>query len=474
MLSKTDFLLFLEAPMHLWAKSHDQIQQKTKTLYEQHLVQQGQKVEALARGYIETSLLPEYQTAQLLWQPTYNNGQLTIRADALILDKSADVYDLYEIKSSTSVRKDHEYDVTFQVLLLEEILDLHRIYILHINRTYQHGESLYPEQFFSLEEVSEKVEKRREDVAILRQEALTITQMAKPDPAFACTNPKTCPCPDLCHPDLPQNPIYDIPYISKKAKKLREMGIIEIQSIPSTFTLNEKQQKHVQAVKTGKPLIEEEAIWKSLSTLKYPLYFLDYETFNPAVPLFQNYHPYEHVVFQYSLHVINQPGAELEHFDCLMTEKRDPAPMIVPHLLNNIGLEGSVIVWNQSFEEGRNQDLKSHCPSFTTQLENINVRLYDLMKVFKDGLYVHPDFHGSASLKAVLPALCPDLSYNDLAISKGEEAMMTWYWIQTAVLSPEELKQTRAAMKAYCKLDTYAMVAILQKLKAILRRSDES
>ena len=179
MLSKTDFLLFLEAPMHLWAKSHDQIQQKTKTLYEQHLVQQGQKVEALARGYIETSLLPKYQTAQLLWQPTYNNGQLTIRADALILDKSADVYDLYEIKSSTSVRKDHEYDVTFQVLLLEEILDLHRIYILHINRTYQHGESLHPEQFFSLEEVSEKVVKRREDVAILRQEALTITQMAK-------------------------------------------------------------------------------------------------------------------------------------------------------------------------------------------------------------------------------------------------------------------------------------------------------
>ena len=122
------------------------------------------------------------------------------------------------------------------------------------------------------------------------------------------------------------------------------MGIIEIQSIPSTFTLNEKQQKHVQAVKTGKPLFEEEAIWKSLSTLKYPLYFLDYETFNPAVPLFQNYHPYEHVVFQYSLHVINQPGAELKHFGCLVTEKRDPAPMIVPHLLNNIGLEGSVIV----------------------------------------------------------------------------------------------------------------------------------
>jgi len=463
--------MFLEAPMHLWAKTHDQLQLQTKTLYEQHLIQQGQRVEALARDYIETHLLPEYDTGQLFWQPSYNDGKFEIRADALIWDKTEDCYDLYEIKSSTGVRKEHEYDVTFQVLLLEEILNLRQIFILHINKNYQHSGNLDLQNFFASEELSEKVENRRGDVAILRQETLAVSQMTEPDPDFACTKPNTCPCPELCHPDLPQNPVYDIPYIGKKAIQLREMGINEIQAIPTSFNLNIKQQKHVQAVKNGTPVIDEESIQKSLSTLEYPLYFLDYETFNPAVPLYPNYHPYEHIVFQYSLHMIKQPGNKPEHFECLVTEKTDPAPLIVPHLMNNLGPKGSVIVWNQSFEANRNQDLGSHCPFYASRFDNINDRLYDLMLIFRNGLYVHPDFHGSASLKAVLPVLCPELSYNDLVISNGEEAMMTWYWLQTSNLSQEEQEQTTAAMREYCKLDTFAMVAILEKLGKILGRS---
>ncbi len=471
MLSKTDFLLFLESPMHLWAQTHNQIESKILTPYEQHLAQQGQRVEALAREYIEAILIPKYEAAQLLWQQSYNDGQFTIRADALIWDKIADVYDLYEIKSSTSVKKNHEFDVTFQVLLLETILDLRHISILHIDKTYQHKEGFDPVNFFSIEEVSEKVAKRRRDVALLRNEAFAVTQLTTPDRTFACTKPDTCPCLQLCHPDLPKNPIYDIPYIGRKAKQLREIGITAMQSVPASFNLNEKQQKHIRAAKTGKPLIEEDAIQESLSTLEYPLYFLDYETFNPAIPLFPDYHPYEHIVFQYSLHVINQLGAEEDHFECLVTDKKDPAPMIVPHLLNNIGPIGSVIVWNQSFEEQRNVDLAAHCPSYSTQLEGINHRLYDLMRIFKDGLFVHPDFHGSASLKAVLPVLCPELSYTNLAISNGEEAMMRWYWLQTAEISQEELEQTKSAMKEYCALDTFAMIAIMDKLKKNLRRS---
>lgn len=453
--------------MHLWAKSHDKMQLKIKTLYDQHLIQQGQAVEALAREYIETLVLPNYESAQLLWQPSYNDNQFEIRADALIWNKSAEVYDLFEIKSSTSIHKEHEYDITFQVLLLDEILDLRRVSIIHIDKNYQHDGNLNLASFFTIEDVAQNVDKRREDVTILRQEALAVTEMTEPDPAFACTKPNTCPCLDLCHPELPKNPIYNIPYIGRKAVQLREMGIIDIQAVPTTFILNKKQERHVRAVKTNQPLIDARAIRESLSKLEYPLYFLDYETFNPAIPLFPGYRPYEHIVFQYSLHVINTPGADAEHFDCLIADKSDPAPIIVPHLLNNLGEKGSMIVWNQSFEAYRNQDLGSHCPHYRVQLENINNRLFDLMVIFKNGLYVHPDFHGSASLKAVLPVLCPELSYEDLDISNGEEAMMTWYWLQTANLSQEDLEQSTRAMREYCKLDTYAMVAILEKINQI-------
>jgi hypothetical protein len=459
--------------MHLWAKTHNQLQQKPLSPHEQHLMLQGQEVEALAREYIETNLLPNYSDAQLLWQPTYHDNQFEIRADALIWDKTGDYYDLYEIKSSTAVRTDHEYDLTFQLLLLESFLNIRHVFIVHINKDYQYSGEIDIGQFFSVEEVSEKVEKRRENVLALRQAAMQVSQLPLPNSSLACTKPQSCPCPNLCHPNLPENPIYNIPYIGKKARTLREMGITDINAIPVDFPLNDKQQRHVRAVKEAKPLIDKYSIRDALAILEYPLYFLDYETFNPAIPLFPGYRPYEHIVFQYSLHVIREPGSDPQHFECLITDKIDPAPMIVRDLLDHLGDSGSIIVWNQSFEAHRNQDLAGHCESFSPQLDRINDRLFDLMKIFKDGHYIHPDFHGSASLKAVLPVLCPEYRYENLQITNGEEAMMTWYWLQTGDLDADSLKETKAAMKAYCELDTYAMVAIFHHLQKTIRRSNE-
>ncbi len=467
MLTKTDFLWYLDAPMHLWAKSHDQLEKTSHTLYEQHLIQQGQQIETLARDYIKKVLLPNHKGSQLLWQPTYSDGRYQIRADALIFNSHSNTYDLYEIKSSTSVHTDHVYDVAFQVLLLEPILNLHRVYILYINKTYQHGNHLNLERFFTFEEISHKLEKRRDDVVQWRQEALALTQKNTPHGVMTCTKPQSCPCPSLCHPNLPESPIYNIPYIGKKAIQLREMGVTAIEDIPSIFDLNIKQRKHIKAVKTNQPIIDKPSIHQSLSSLHYPLYFLDYETFNPAVPLFPNYHPYEHIVFQYSLFIVSKPQAEPQHFDFLHTKASDPAPMIVPDLISHLGPQGSVVVWNQSFEAHRNKDLAKHCPEYEGQLLGINDRLYDLMLIFKDGYYVHPDFHGSASLKAVLPVLCPNLGYQALKISSGEQAMLTWYWLQTGEMPEGDRSEIEDAMKAYCKMDTYGMVAILNKLLAL-------
>lgn len=467
MLTKTDFLWYLDAPMHLWAKSHDQLEKTSHTLYEQHLIQQGQQVEALARDYIEKVLLLNEKGSQLLWQPNYDDGQYQIRADALIVNKESNAYDLYEIKSSTSVKTNHVYDLAFQVLLLESILILRRVYIIHIDNTYQHGTQLDLDRFFTFEEISQKLEKHREDVDQWRREALALTQKGTPHGVMTCTKPQSCPCPSLCHPNLPDSPIYNIPYIGKKAIQLREMGVTAIEDIPSTFNLNIKQRKHTKAVQTNQPIIDNPSIRQSLSTLRYPLYFLDYETFNPAVPLFPNYRPYEHIVFQYSLFLIKTPQAEPEHYDFLHTQAGDPAPLIVPNLISHLGPQGSVVVWNQSFEAHRNKDLAEHCPEFDGQLLGINDRLYDLMQIFKDGHYVHPDFHGSASLKAVLPVLCPNLGYQTLEISSGEQAMLTWYWLQMGQIPEADRSEIKEAMKAYCKLDTYGMVAILNKLLAL-------
>ncbi len=469
MLSKTDFLWYLDAPMHLWARSHDQLEQESPSLYEQHLIAQGGQVESLAHQYLQEFILPKYEKTEFIWQGTYQDRKYQIRVDALIHDQQAKAYDLYEIKSSTSVKKDHEIDLTFQVLLLEDQLPLRDVFILHINKTYQHGGALDLAAFFTLEELSAEVEQRRETIAMAREAALAITHLPGPRPEFACTKPKACPCPSLCHPHLPEHPIYDIPYIGKKALQLREMGVAAIKDIPASFDLNNKQQVHYQAVKTNQPVIDPPAIRDSLEALRYPLYFLDYETFNPAVPLFPDYRPYEHIVFQYSLFRTKQPGAEPEHFECFLTALEDPAPKIVPHLLENLGPAGSVIVWNKAFEASRNKDLAKHCPEHTGRLLAINERLYDLMLIFRNGHYVHPDFHGSASLKAVLPILCPALGYENLQISQGEEAMLTWYRIISGQIPEAEIPEYERAMKAYCRLDTYAMIAILNRLNDLIR-----
>lgn len=465
MLSKTDFLWYLNAPMHLWARTHGQIEIEGPSLYEQHLMTQGQQVEALAQHYLEGVILPKYAQAELIWQHPYNDGKFEIRVDALIHDQQAGAYDLYEVKSSTSIKKEVEMDLTFQALLIEELLPLRHTYIVHINKDYLHGDALVFEDFFTCEELSARVEKRREAVAAAREAALAVTKMDSPQPSFACTKPQSCPCPCLCHPNLPERPIYDIPYIGGKAAELREMGITAIQDIPQNFDLNSKQRKHIRAAVTGAPVIDRSAIREMLNGLQYPLYFLDYETFNPAVPLFPGYHPYEHIVFQYSLFRVKAPGETYEHFECLLTAPRDPAPELVPHLLKNLGPRGSVIIWNQAFEAHRNKDLSRHCPEYSDRLLGINDRLYDLMRIFKDGHYVHPDFHGSASLKAVLPVLCPDLRYEDLQISQGEEAMLNWFWIETGQITEKEIPNVRAAMKAYCRRDTYGMIKILDKLR---------
>ena len=164
MLTKSDFLRFLDAPMHLWAKAHDTLEETAPTLLDQHVREQGQQVEALARQYLEEHIQANYDQAQLFWQFAYNDGRFEVRADGLVHDLTADAYDLYEIKSSTKVKTEHEVDLAFQTLLLENAFNLRAIYVLHINSDYVLEDKLNLAQLFMIEEVAARIAKRREDV----------------------------------------------------------------------------------------------------------------------------------------------------------------------------------------------------------------------------------------------------------------------------------------------------------------------
>ncbi len=467
MITKTNFITYLfDAPLHLWAEKHGRIE-TVPSAYDVHLMEQGKEIEKLADEFLQGRL--GTSGYELISQKTFTDGDYQARVDVLAVDTDDQVYDIYEIKSATSISKDFIYDVAFQRMVCEATIPVRSVYLVLLNKEYIRSGEIVLDQLFVIEDLTQESTDVRDEVATAREGARLVVVTATHEGIANCLKPESCPCPSLCHPELPEHPIYNIPRLNqKKARGLQSRNVLAIKDIPDDFPLSDRQTQHVTAVKRGNPLIDAAAIKSELQQLVYPLYFLDYETFNPAVPLFDGYKPYRHIVFQYSLHVIPKPGSAPEHFACLITEQGDPGNKIVQHLSQNLGRSGSVVVWNKTFEAGRNKEMAEMYPEHGDFLLGINDRMYDLMNPFSKGYYIHPDFHGSASIKNVLPALVGDteLNYEHLPISKGDEAMLAWADVLTGCIPGERIEETRENLLRYCELDTLAMVRIWEVLSA--------
>jgi hypothetical protein len=201
-----------------------------------------------------------------------------------------------------------------------------------------------------------------------------------------------------------------------------------------------------------------------LGTLKYPLYFMDFETVNPAIPRFAGMRPYDHIPFQWSVHVQREPGAAAEHFEFLATDAGDPRPAFVSALCDALGDRGSIAVYHQQFESQRLSELASWLPEFSVRIEKIQRRLWDLLPVIRNHIY-HPAFGGSYSLKSVLPALVPEMSYEGMEVADGQDAGLAWESIVAGGCSETERQQKRKALLEYCCQDTLGMVKLVELLR---------
>lgn len=205
---------------------------------------------------------------------------------------------------------------------------------------------------------------------------------------------------------------------------------------------------------------------KELEQLKFPLSFLDFETFQDAIPQYAGTRPFEQTPFQYSLHILDAPDAQLEHKEFLANANQDPRRTFIDALIADLPSSGTVIVYNRSFEAGILRKLAGNFTELETSIENILARFFDLMAPFQRRDYYHPQMHGSYSIKKVLPALVPSLNYNDLAIAEGASASRAFLklrWLEDL----QEINQIRTNLLEYCKLDTLAMVEIWKILQEI-------
>lgn len=464
-LSKSDFLLYLESPMHLWASTHVEGYGAKISPFDVHLTKQGYQIEGLAREYLENKVTAAGQ--ELIWQKTFVDGSFEARTDALGYDREADCYDLYEIKSSTSQRKPtHLYDAAFQALIMQEQVSLRHIYIITVNPEYVRQGDIDPASFFAITQVDLTIKNLLPEVAIAREAALAICKQETTDETEGCVDVKLCPCLDLCNPNLPEHSIFDISGLwTKHKQELRSKGILSMLDIPDDFPLPPKQRAQVNVTRSGETFIDRDLIRHELEKITTPISFLDYETFNPGIPQYDGYRPYGTMTFQYSLHVVESLDKPIKHYEHIVTDRVDPSREIVQRLEQDLPKTGTVIAWNKAFEMGCNAAMAQLIPGYRDFLLDVNDRMYDLGDPFKDNtMYVLPAFKGSWSIKNVLPALVPELSYKDLEIGEGATAMNAWWQMVYEEESEEEKEKIKQNLLKYCELDTLAMVKIWKKL----------
>ena len=361
----------------------------------------------------------------VIYEAAFSDGETLCYMDILVKEK--DGWTAYEVKASTGVRDYQILDVAFQFFAINRSgLPLKRVSLVHVNNQYVRRGDLDIRLLFTTELMNDRVMPMQEKIP---GELLQLQQMLKagvmPDISMGrqCSNPFPCDfqgfCCQSCAPDEEGNP--------DPARR------------------------------------DQEELDEFLAQLEYPLYFMDFETIQFAVPQYDESRPYQQIPFQWSLHVNQTRSGPVEHFGFLGTPPADPRTDFIQSLLDHLGENGSIIVWNQAFENTRLKEIARDFPEYADQIESVLERVVDMMVPFRRKHLYTPEMNGSYSLKAVLPALVPDLAYDDLEIQEGGSASMTYESLYSNTNS-ESVAKKRADLLKYCELDTMSMIRILEEL----------
>jgi hypothetical protein len=402
-----------------------------------------------------------------IFEGVFEHGGVLVKVD--ILHRRRDGrWRLIEVKSTSDVKDHHYEDVAIQYRVVSRSgLDLASACLAHVNRGYIYpGGEIDPRRFFRIRNLTRRVQRLQPKLTFqLRSEFTVLAMPTAPDiaPGRHCTNPVTCEFYDRCNISRPDDHIGYLPRLhASAAEELEELGVASIHDIPDDFALSDIQRRAATCVQTGEPWFSAE-LGEVLSGLKYPLSFMDFETVNWAIPRFPGMRPYDHLPFQFSVHVQRQPGAEPEHHEFLATDASDPRREFISSLCAVLGESGSIVVYS-SFESQRLSDLASWFPEFADRINAIQARLFDLLSVVRGHTY-HPAYAGSYSIKSVLPALVPSLTYNGMAVANGQAAGLAWESLVRGNSDISERGRIKKALLDYCGQDTLAMVRLLDKLR---------
>lgn len=489
-LSKSKYCKGIQCPKILWMDMN--MPEKGEDVLSESVMATGNMVGDLARHYFGEYDLVEFdfnknvmadKTKQLMESGSDNIAEAAFYIDGLycavdILHKNGDSYDIVEVKSSTHVTDIYIEDMAFQYYVLSKCgIDVKRIFLMHLDNSYVRYGELELDKLFALEEFSDDVKGKFQEVENnikSIREYVSVDAEPERDIDLYCEMPYECAYYGYCSRHLPEQSVFDVRRLNAAKKyEYYHQGIVSFEDIVRIQPkLSDKQMKQVETAYYDRAdEIDADAIKEFLDTLTYPLYHLDFETFQQAVPEYDGLSPYSQIPFQYSLHIEQEDGT-LEHREFLAKEGTDPRRAIAESLCQDFPMDVCVLAYNMSFERGVLQRLADFFPDLSDHLLAIRDNIHDLMIPFQQQQYYSKAMQGSYSIKYVLPALCPgdsELDYHALeGVHNGSEASATFADMPNH--SPEEIQTMRNNLLKYCCLDTLAMVKVLEKLREATKR----
>ena len=493
-ISKSRYTLFRQCPKALWLKTYKPELCVISDALQQRLLA-GSIVGDLAKGlfgkYVEVTTYNKDGKLDLTKMVVKTQKCIDSETDVIseaafryaedycavdILKKEGSGYAIYEVKSSTEADNEvYAQDVAYQKYVLTHCgVEVTGTYLVCINSDYVFDGEIDKHKLFLIQDISEAVAQEFPFVEfqVVNAKKMLTFKDVEPDEDLDvhCHKPYDCAFWRYCSRNLPEKSVFNL-YRMSFEKKIAyyKQDIITYEQLQDE-ELKEKQRMQIECALNDTIYINKVEIAKFLSTLSYPLYFLDFETMQPVIPEFQGTHPYQQIPFQYSLHFIEQWGGELKHKEFLGVSGEDPRRSIAKSLCRDIPLNVCTTAYNKAFECTRLTELADTFPDLAWHLLNIRDHIVDLLVPFQSGWYYVPAMGGSFSIKSVLPALFPndpELDYHNLAgsVHNGGEAMSIFPKIKD--MTPNEQVVARQSLLKYCELDTYAMVKVWQKLKDV-------
>ena len=305
--------------------------------------------------------------AEAVSQGRYETGSITCISDIVRRDK--DAFILTEIKSSTAAKKEHSLDLAFQKIVLEGAgYEIKKCEVAHVNSSYIRKGVIKPEELVAFTDITHDVEDLIEGTKARIEQALLIANSHEmPNPAPEKAKLKSygdwLDIRQKISPPLPETSIHFLPYMdAERSSKLINEGINTVDEISDLTVLKKSTQKYLVAKAEGKQAVEKSKLSAFLSEISYPVYYFDYEASQSLLPPWDGTRPYQQVPFQYSLHILREPDGELEHYEYLHRDLSNPMLGVIESLRNNIGNEGSILVWYEAFEKTRNSEMAEIYP----------------------------------------------------------------------------------------------------------------